>query len=369
MIYLDHNATTPMRAEVLEVMLEFFKEPSNASSVHSFGRRAKFAMEQSRSRLGELIGIEKRDSNYQIVFTSSGTEANNLVMSNFASEDVFISAIEHASIWQLKDYMPNVKLIKVNNCGLVDLEDLEQKLAASTTQQKLVSVMLANNETGVIQNIKEIALIARRYAAKIHSDMVQALGKIEINLDDFGIDFITVSSHKIGGPSGAGALIFRKDEHLRPMLIGGGQERGTRAGTENIAAIVGFGEAAKIAKAQLLNVASNMRYLQTYLEANLHGLRVASQLAPRLPNTTLVLLGAYSAEEVIIKLDMMGIAVSSGSACSSGKVSHSHVLKAMGEASRSALRISTGYNQSTDDINCVIREISAIIKHNDRKIA
>lgn len=357
MIYLDHNATTYIHPEVVKKMGDLMQEPSNPSSVHAYGRRAKSHLEEARKNIAELVGVSGCFKDYQIIFMASGTEANNLMLSNFSDGEIFISNIEHPSIFSHHKISENVKLIKVDSNGIIDFEDLREKLESSKSEKKLVSVMMANNETGIIQPIQEVTKIAHQYGAVVHSDCVQSAGKVEINLLELSADFISISAHKFGGPVGAAALIGKISVPLRAQIIGGGQERGMRAGTENIVAIAGFGAAAIIVKQDLQTRALHMSGLQSKLENGLldidPDIEIVGKGANRLPNTSLIINPKYKAETQLIALDLKGVAISSGSACSSGKVSESHVLEAMGyskEKMASALRISLGWNTTEKEI-------------------
>ena len=263
----------------------------------------------------------------------------------------------------------NITLIKVDNNGALDLEDLNNKLESSKAEKKLISVMLANNETGIIQPIKQIAEIAHKNGALIHSDCVQAAGKIDINLLDLDVDFISISAHKFGGPMGAAALIGKASLPLRPLIIGGGQERGLRAGTENVLAIIGFGEAALLAINDLKERSQHMNKLRLKLEKELlnsqHNIEIVGMHTKRLPNTSLIINPAHKAETQLIALDLKGVAISSGSACSSGRISSSHVLDAMGYAKEkmdSALRVSLGWNTTEQDIDNFLKIYNEINK-------
>lgn len=357
MIYLDHNATTYIHPDVAKKMKDLIQEPSNPSSVHAYGRKAKSYLEEARKNIALFVGVADYFKDYQIVFTASGTEANNLMLSNFAGGEIFISNVEHPSIFSHHKMSKNVKLIKVDSDGIVDFEDLRKKLGASNAEKKLVSVMMANNETGIIQPIQEVAKIAHQYGAVMHSDCVQSAGKVEINLLELGADFISISAHKFGGPVGAAALIGKISSPLRAQIIGGGQERGMRAGTENILAIAGFGETAIIAKKDFKKRSSGIDELRAKLENGLLAIdpdiEIVGKDLDRLPNTSLIINPKYKAETQLIALDLKGVAISSGSACSSGKVSESHVLEAMGyskEEMASALRISIGWNTKEQEI-------------------
>jgi cysteine desulfurase len=367
-VYLDNNSTMQLLPEVLEYMVALMSQPLNPSSLHASGRNAKSYIEQARKDIASLVGV--RDVNrgpYNLTFTSSGTEANNLVMHNFKDADIFVSSIEHYSILKFQDYGLNIKLINVKTNGLVDPDHLEWLLSQSMAPKKLVSVMLANNETGIIQPLKEIASVARKYSALVHSDAVQAAGKIPIHLTELDLDFMTLSSHKFGGPIGAGALIYQSKHQLLPLMVGGGQERGVRSGTENVSAIVGFGKAAEIVKARLETNYNHLKSMQKVLEETLLAknpeIKVIGKELDRLPNTSLIINPGCSSEKQLIALDLQGIEVSSGSACSSGKVSKSHVLEAMNlleSETKSAIRVSTSHFNNMEDINIFLEKFIGI---------
>ncbi|MDP4708575.1 MAG: cysteine desulfurase [Rickettsiaceae bacterium] len=359
MIYLDHNATTHMHPNVKKKMQELLEhEPLNPSSIHSYGRKGKSVLEIARKSIASLLGIADCFNDYQITFTSSGTEANNLLLSNFKDGEIFIAATEHPSIFAHSKISDNITIIRVDKNGVLDLEDLISKLQSCKSKKKLVSVMLANNETGVIQPIEQISHIAHDYGALMHSDCVQAAGKIEINIPKLNVDFVSISAHKFGGPMGAAALIGKAAIPLLAIFIGGGQERNLRSGTENVPAIVGFGEAAHIVKAELGSRFEHMNKLHIKLETALlesdHDIEIASVNVNRLPNTSLIMNVNKKAETQLIALDLQGVAVSSGSACSSGKATSSHVLLAMDypeDKISSALRISIGVSTTEQDID------------------
>jgi len=357
MIYLDHNATTPLHPDVRSKMDKFLQYPMNSSSIHSYGRKALALLENARKSIANLLGFVDIFRDYQVIFTSSGTEANNLVISNFINDsdsEVFLSAIEHHSIYVYKDY---ANVIKVNKNGILDMSDLESKLKRSKAKKKLVSVMLANNETGIIQPIKKISQLAHNHGAFMHSDSIQAVGKIKVDIQDLNLDFMSVASHKFGGAIGAAALIKKSDIALKPLILGGGQEKNMRAGTENVPAIIGFGEAASIAQKDLSSQTNHMKELRDELERNLRGSDLDVDIVgidvDRLPNTSLIINKNKNAETQLIALDLKGVAVSSGSACSSGKTTSSHVLTAMGYEEGevdSAIRISLGRSSTKGDI-------------------
>lgn len=370
MIYLDHNATTNINPKVWSKMNELVSYgPLNPSSIHSRGQKGKGLLEEARKSIAHLLGFESDRRKYQITFTASGTEANNLIIANFKDHEIFISATEHLSIYAHSKYLNNITIIKVDKNGILDIDDLVNKLKKSKSPKKLLSVMLANNETGVIQPIKEICKIAHDCGALVHSDCIQAVGKIDVDIQDLGIDFLSISGHKFGGPMGSAALVARTSVHLEPQIIGGGQERSLRSGTENVPAIVGFGYAARLAKNELADRHLHMARLQSKLEKSLleakHLIEIAGANAKRLPNTSLIFNLNKKAETQLIALDLRGVAVSSGSACSSGKSVPSHVLSAMGYTEnkiQSALRVSVGVETKEADIDRFIEIYNEINK-------
>ncbi len=358
-IYLDHNATTPMLPGVVSHMAQFYHLPLNPSSVHSMGRGAKSIITDARKSIALLLGIDGH-KNYQIIFTSGATEANNMILSHYKDAEIFISATEHASVSYCCDLFEKVKVIKVDNNGALDFNDLEDKLSKSTGSKKLVSVIYANNETGILNPLKQISIIAHKYGAQIHSDCVQAIGKMEISLTELGIDFASISGHKFGAPLGSGALIAKNEFALKPLICGGGQEKGFRSGTENVTAIAGLGMASKIAKANSNNSTTlKMRNkMETILLSKIEGLKIVGHKVSRLPNTSLLINPKKTSEVLLIALDMKGIAVSSGAACSSGKVGKSKVLEAMGygdNQAKSAIRVSLGYNNTEEEVDYFIK--------------
>lgn len=372
--YLDWNATAPLRAEVRSAVSAALEAFGNPSSVHTEGRAARKLVEAARAQVANAIGA-KIDS---VVFTSGGTEANAQALapgwslSGHVYARLFVSAIEHPSVLAGGRFAaPDVLQAPVTSDGILDLGKLHRLL--STGAPTLVSVMLANNETGAIQPISAAATIVHEAGGILHVDAVQALGRMPLNVAALGADLVTLSAHKIGGPKGVGALIVcNANLHLPPALVrGGGQERNRRAGTENVAGIAGFGAAVAAASIKGANEAKHMQHLRDRLEAGLaaiEGVTVFSIAVPRLPNTTLFALKGIRAETAVIALDLEGIAVSSGAACSSGKVQPSHVLAAMGvdeELARGAIRVSTGYATKEGDIDRILetwRKLSGVLR-------
>ncbi|MBG1231897.1 cysteine desulfurase family protein [Aestuariivirga litoralis] len=338
--YLDHNATSPLRPSVKAAMLTAMDKGGNASSVHAEGRAARKLIDDARQTLGFALGCLPE----MIIFTSGGTEANNMALRGVDVERILVPATEHPSVLEAaKASGTKVEIIPVDGHGIVDLKALEKMIIG---QKVLVSVMAVNNETGVIQPLHEIAAITSKAGALFHVDAVQAFKKTLTNFGLIGCDLMTVCAHKAGGPTGIGALIVRDGLPIEPLLLGGGQELRRRAGTENIAAIAGF---AALAREPQLDLSP----LQRKLEAALPGAIIFGQGAPRVSNTTCFAIPSLSAESLLMNYDLDGIAVSSGSACSSGKVQQSHVLKAMGVApdlAKGAIRVSLGWNTTEQDI-------------------
>lgn len=346
--YLDYNATAPVRPEAAAAVAAALEIGGNPSSVHAAGRAARRLVEDAREQIAALIGAHAPD----IVFTSGGSEANALALGGTGAVRVLVSAIEHDSV--LRNAATG-SCIPADRSGVVDLAALERWLGESGGEATLVSVMLANNETGVIQPVAEAAAIAHRHGALIHCDAVQAVGKIAVDFAALGVDMMTISAHKLGGPQGVGALVLRAGLTITPLIKGGGQERGRRAGTENVPGIAGFAAAAVAARADLeRGEPARIARLRDRLEAALPPQAVVhGAAAARLPNTSCIGLPGMSAETQVMALDLAGVAVSSGAACSSGKVRASHVLGAMGLGpadAGSAIRVSLGWASIEDDV-------------------
>lgn len=362
--YLDWNATAPLRAEAQRAFAGALAAIGNPSSVHAEGRAARRLVEVARGQVAELVGAEPGN----VVFTSSGTEANALALTpaiETAAEKkprdrLLISAIEHPSVLAGGRFpRPAVSEVGVEPDGRLSLAALAEALGG--VSRPLVSIMLANNETGVIQPIAETAAIVHAAGGLLHVDAVQAAGRIPCDMNALGADLMTLSAHKIGGPKGVGALLrSREDIHFpEPLVRGGGQERGARAGTENVPGIAAFGAAAAAARAQFAAEAARILTLRQKLEEGLCAIAPQTVIfgadAPRLPNTTLFAVAGVKAETAIIALDLEGAAVSSGAACSSGKVQPSHVLAAMAcspSLTRGAVRVSLGWSTQEADIEC-----------------
>jgi cysteine desulfurase len=381
-VYLDWNATTPLRPEVREAMAAALDLPGNPSSVHEEGRKARRLVEDARAAVAGAVGALPRNA----VFTSGGTEANALALtpglrlkSGPPVQRLVVSAIEHASVLAGGRFAADaISTVGVSGSGLVNLDRLRESLASGPPA--LVSVMLANNETGALQPVAGVAEIVHAEGGLLHVDAIQAFGKIPFDINEMDADLVTVSAHKIGGPKGIGAVLWTEGvQGLEPLLRGGGQERGHRAGTENVAGIAGFGAAVKAAMGALEKSAIRLETLRNRLESGLRqtpGVLIFSEDVRRLPNTTLFTMPGLKAETAVIGFDLAGIAVSSGSACSSGKVQPSHVLEAMGlgrELAQGAVRLSLGWSTSDADIDCCLETwrklIGSLLKEERRNTA
>jgi cysteine desulfurase len=347
-IYMDYNATAPMRPRAIEAVAAGLAHVGNPSSVHRFGRLARRAVEEAREKVARSVGIAPAE----ILFVSGGSEANNLALKGAGRARILASAIEHDSVLAAA----TVERIPVDREGVVDLAALDRMLNADRTPA-LLSVMLANNETGAIQPIVDIVPIAHAHGALVHCDAVQALGRVALDLHALGVDFASLSAHKLGGPMGVGALYVRDGVALSAQIAGGGQERGQRAGTPNLPGIVGFGVVAQQASDDLQDM-TRIRRLRDRLETGIKRLqpsvRIFAETVERLPNTSCFAVAGFDAETQVIALDLAGIAVSAGAACSSGRGQSSHVLRAMGAdpaLAGSAIRVSLGWQSEEGDID------------------
>jgi cysteine desulfurase len=360
-VYLDNNATTPVLPEVLEVMRPYFGEHfGNASSIHHHGQETRGAVERSRASVAALIGCRASE----IVFTSGGTEADNLAMFGLAlpGDHIITSTVEHHAVLNACKHLAKnasttgceVSYVPVDGRGLVDPADVKRAIRPNT---KLITIMLANNETGVLQPATDIGTIAAEADVYFHTDAVQAAGKIPVKVDDIGCDLLTISGHKIHGPQGVGALYVRKGTQLAAMLYGGSHERSRRAGTENVPGIVGLGKAAELAIAgfergdDLKMAVTRDRLERELLEIEATGLN--GDGAARVPNTTNIYFDGIDGEALIIALDLKGLAVSTGAACSSGAIEPSHVLTAMGlrpDRAKASIRFSLGKQNMLEDV-------------------
>lgn len=352
LIYLDYNATTPARPEVIDAVCGVMEAARNPSSVHGAGRKARILVETARDQIAALVNCKPGE----VIFTSGGTEANNLAVKALEVEHVLVGATEHDSILAPAGRLAAQQhIVAVDSAGLIDLEALTS-LLARLDGPVLLSVMIANNETGILQPLKEIAEICHAHDVYLHCDAVQAAGKVALDFAGMGIDMMSISAHKIGGPQGIGALIVRESLPIRAQQTGGGQELGRRGGTENVAGIVGFGVAARIAADHVRDyqkIAELRDLLETEILSAAPDAVIHGRGGKRLANTLCVSMPGVESELQVMSFDLAGIAVSAGSACSSGKVKPSHVLVAMGVAddiAASAIRISLGWLTSRDDI-------------------
>ena len=356
--YLDWNATAPAWSAVADAVAAALSVGGNPSSVHRGGRAARKLVNEARDAVAALVNTSP-DS---VVFTSGGTEANALSLSGFPGRRVIASAIEHASALGAAN---DIVIIPVRDDGLADLGALDAMLK-SDPRPAIVSLMLANNETGVVQDVAEAARIAHRHGALIHTDAIQAPGRIAVDVRVLDVDLMTISAHKIGGPMGVGALIVRGDLPITALIKGGGQERGRRGGTENVPGIAGFGVAARLA-AEALRSAPTIAALRDNAQRRLMALApdatVFGAKVSRLPNTLSIAMPRVASSTQVIALDLAGVMVSAGSACSSGKVERSHVLDAMGvprEIAQGAIRISLGHTTTTADIDRLVEAWGAL---------
>ena len=368
-VYFDHNSTTALKPEVLEAMLPWMtQQHGNPTSRHVFGRNARDAIEYARTQVASAVGAQAS----QVIFTASGTEANNFAIAgisgNFEPMQILTSSIEHPCVTRPAVAMQTrcwqASSIAVDNQCQINMTHLEELLKSPT---HLVSVMLANNETGSIQNIAHISELARKHKAYMHTDAVQALGKLPVDFAELGVHDMTISSHKIGGPLGAGALVLDKRVDIQPLLYGGGQEKGLRSGTENIAATVGFGAACTLAINGLGHYVSHTSALRQTLESGLMkiGAAIFAEHSHRIPNTSFFAFPNIEGETLVTALDKAGFAVASGSACSSDSTEPSHVLRAMGietDLARGAVRVSLGVNNTLAQIEAFLLTLQSEVK-------
>ncbi|MFZ1137139.1 MAG: cysteine desulfurase family protein [Candidatus Korobacteraceae bacterium] len=368
-VYLDNNATTPLLPEVFEAMRPYFLEKfGNASSIHHQGQQARAAVEHSREQVAELLNCRPAE----VVFTSGGTEGDNLALFGLAKtgDHVITSSVEHHAVLnsckRLEDIGCEVSYLPVDGRALVDPDDVRRAIRPNT---KLISIIFANNETGVLQALNEIGKIAAEADVFFHTDAVQAAGKVPIDVKEIRCDLLTLTAHKMHGPQGAGALFVRKGTLLQPMLYGGRHERSRRAGTENLAGIVGLGKAAEIARLGFSDGGvERMTELRDRLEHavldSVEQVSVNSAGAPRVPNTTNIVFECLEGEAMVIALDLKGLSVSTGAACSSGAIEPSHVLTAMGlppERARASIRFSLGKQNTSEDIDFALPLIRDVV--------
>jgi len=357
-VYLDNNATTPLLPEVFEAMRPYFAEHfGNASSIHHHGQETRAAVERAREAVAALLGCRSSE----IVFTSGGTEGDNLAISGLAraGDHVVSSTIEHHAVLNSCKHLEaigcEVTYVPVDGRGLVDPEDVRRALRPNT---KLITIMMANNETGVLQPVEEIGKIAAEADVYFHTDAVQAAGKVPIEVKRIGCDLLSISGHKLHAPQGVGALYVGKGTILQPMFYGGSHERSRRAGTENVPGIIGLGKAAEISRealdrGDLAQMAAMRDHIEQTILSEVEATGVNGEGAPRVPNTTNIHFDYIEGEALVIALDLKGLAVSTGAACSSGAIEPSHVLTAMGlppEIARASLRFSLGKQNTPDDV-------------------
>jgi cysteine desulfurase len=368
-VYLDHNATTALDERVLEAMLPYMKSQyGNASSRHDFGTQARKAVNAAREQVAALVNAQPS----QVVFTSGGTESNNLFIKGAAGylkpTQIAVSAIEHPCVAKPAQDLGRagwkVRRLAVTRDGAIDLIDVDAALREPTG---IVSVMLANNETGVVQDVAAVAERARAARSWMHTDAVQALGKIEVDFPALGVHAMTLSAHKIYGPKGAGALVVDKRIELRPLIAGGGHEQGMRSGTENVPGIVGFGAACVLADTRRVELAERLDGLRARLEAGLHehGAVIFGERSPRVPNTTYFAFPRIDGETLVVELDKLGYAVAAGAACSSASTEPSATLLAMGierELARGAVRLSLGATSTQDEVEGFLQTVKNLVK-------
>lgn len=364
-VYMDNNSTTQVDSRVVDAMVPCFRSNyGNPSSAHSVGAEAVAAVERARLQIADLLNAEPE----QIVFCSSATEAINTVVQSVGAGNFVTSCVEHAATLEsaatLVKHGATVTEIRVDSAGMLDWAMLEKAVAQ---RPKLLSLMWVNNETGILFPIAEVARLCEDSGVPLHVDAVQAAGKIDIDFTALPIAFLSISSHKIFGPKGVGALFVRDSAHLRPLLVGGGQERGLRGGTENVPGIVGFGEAARLAKAERIERVSHVADLRDYFERELIKMpnaRVNGSRSPRVANTSNVTFSGIDSGDLVAVLDGMGIAVSNGSACHSKSLAPSHVLLAMTasrEAASESLRFSLSHVNTFEEIDYVLKSLRSAI--------
>jgi cysteine desulfurase len=373
-IYADHNATTPLHPQVLEAMLPYLREHyGNASSVHVFGREARAAIDDARVRIANLLGCQESE----IAFTGSGTEADNTAIFGVArarrakGRHIICSSIEHHAVLHACQYLEKrgeceVAFLPVNRDCLVDPDDLRKAIRNDTV---LVSVMSANNETGTIQPIKELATICRERGVPFHTDAVQSVGKVPVNVEDWGVDLLSIAAHKFYGPKGVGVLFIRHGTKINPLLVGGSHENERRAGTENVAAIAGMAKAAELATATMADEQIRLLELTEKLAEGvtkrIGGVHRNGHPKLRICNTVNFSFEGCEEEGLLLGLDLEGVAVSSGSACAVGSLEPSHVLKAMGlphELARAAVRFSFGIGNIAEDVDYILEVLPRLIE-------
>lgn len=371
-LYLDHNATTPVSPEVIKAMLPYFdKIFGNPSSIHRPGQEGRKAIDEARERVALFIG----GSPNEIVFTSGGTEANNLAIKGVAyanckkGKHIITSSIEHHSVLNPCKYLEKqgfkVTYLPVDKYGLIDPDDVRKVI---TNETILITIMHANNEVGTIEPISEIANIAKEKGMSFHTDAIQSIGKIAVNVDELNIDLLSISGHKIYGPKGIGALYIRRGTRIQPLIHGGHHERNLRAGTENVPGIVGLAKAIEIAKSSMEEEGKRLAHLRDKLEKgilkNIDNVYLNGHPTQRLPNTLNISFEYIEGESIILNLDLKGIATSSGSACTSSSLEPSHVLKAMGQGgaiAQGSIRFSLGKDNTSEDIDYLLEVLPEIV--------
>ena len=371
-IYLDHASTTPMRPEVLDAMLPFMKDQyGNPSGVYKLARKARAAVDESRDQVAEILGAESRE----IIFTAGGSEADNLAVKGAAfankrrGNHIIVSAIEHPAVLdtakQLENYGFSVTYLPVNDSGLVSLDALAKAITSKTI---LVSIMHANNEIGTIQPIGEIGILLREKSIPFHTDAVQTVGHIPVNVDELGVDLLSLSAHKFYGPRGVGALYVRRGTRIEPLINGGGQERQRRAGTENVAGIVGLAAALRMSVEEMDSTSKRLLLLRERLidgiMQSIPNVRLNGHRTHRLPENVNLCFEFIEGESLLLNLDMQGVAASSGSACTSGSLEPSHVLLALGlphEIAHGSLRLTLGKGTTQEDVDKTIEVLPGIV--------
>ncbi len=370
-IYLDYSATTPPRPEAIEAVTHALQQSGNPSSVHAAGRSVRGLVESARRQVAASVNARAES----LVFTSGATEANVTAVTRTGAERLIVSAVEHESVLNVAEDcgLPH-QIVPVDNGGVLDLAELQSALSMGEGRA-LVCVMLVNNETGAIQPVAEATRMAHEAGAQIHCDAVQGLGKIPVDFDGLGVDFMSISAHKMGGPLGVGALIARDPAQIQPLIRGGGQEHNYRAGTENVPGIVGFGRACELLTESPVDWAAIQTWRDRW-EDRIRSLAndavVFSDSAPRLPGTSLVAMPGVTGETQVMSFDLEGLCVSSGSACSSGKVKASRILKAMGveeSLAGSVIRVSMGWNSREEDLDRLFDAWSALYRRTRQREA
>jgi cysteine desulfurase len=373
--YFDHNATTYMRQEVIDAMQPYLRDRfGNASSIHFFGQENRDAIEEARGHIARLIGAEPEE----IIITSGGTESDNLAIRGVVRArkkkagsrcHIVTSVLEHPAVLKTCETLESedcaVTYVECDGSGLVRMDQLEKAMSSETV---LVSIMLANNETGVIQPIKRISALTSKMGITLHTDAVQGVGKIDVDVDDLGVDLLSISAHKFYGPKGIGALYVRRGTEIEPVYTGGSHERGLRPGTENIPGIIGFGEACRISRERLPKEMKFIGDLRDRLERGISetvdDVIFVGRTAPRAPNTCSVVIPRIEGEAVTLNLSMLGFAVSSGSACSSGRQEASYVLTAIGldpAVAQGGLRISLGIENSAIEVDAFVEALAGVV--------